>query len=56
MMFALRQIMPLTLMMMASPNDVASLMFLANIASLRVERATSYLRSKCIISPTAMHH
>ena len=56
MMFALRQMMSLSLMMTASPNDVASLMFWANIASLRVKRATSYLRSKCIISPQAMHH
>ena len=30
--------------------------FLANIASLRVKRATSYLRSKCIISPQAILH
>ena len=56
MMFALRQMMSLMLMMTASPYDVASLMFLANIASLREQRATSYLRSKCIISPKAMHH
>ena len=41
MMFALRQMMSLSLMMTASPNDVASLMFLANIASLR---------------PTEQHH
>ena len=44
-------------MMSASPNDVrcANDVCLAahwaNIASLRVKRATSYLRSKCIISP-----
>ena len=56
MMFALRQMMSLMLMMTASPYDVASLMFLANIASLREQRATSYLRSKCIISPKAMLH
>ena len=44
-------------MMTASPNDVrcANDVCLAahwaNIASLRVKRATSFLRSKCIISP-----
>ena len=49
-------------MMTASPNDVrcANDVCLtahwANIASLRVKRATSYLRSKYIISPQAMHH
>ena len=51
-----------------SPNDDAMLMMftlwmmsqslidLANIASLRMQWATSYLCSKCIISPTAIHH
>ena len=49
-------------MMLASPNDVrcANDVCLAahwaNIASLRPTGATSYLRSKCIISPQAMHH
>ena len=42
--------MTLTLMMCACGHIGA------NIASLRPMGATSYLRSKCIISPQAMHH
>ena len=55
----LRQMMSLTLMMTATPNDVASLMFLANIASLRPKGATSLCdsitscrRRRCIIEIT----
>jgi len=43
-------------MMTASPNDVCLTAHWANIASLRPTGATSYLQSKYIISPQAMHH
>ena len=53
----LRQMMLAVPMMTASPNDVC---LTAHRGKHRIiaerSEATSYLRSKCIISPQAMHH